>query len=238
MKLANVEMIPAVVVDDNDPMFLGRVKVSAPGEFDVDTMNIDDMFWIYPFPVGGYQAFSHMLKGTKVWLLKNTENYYEYWYLPYFEMNANTFKLVNSKSRYDADVLVSRSNGANDIQAYYNNEDGFVHKIGFAAINIMTDGTISITSGGSEASEAEFHVNSKTNNIGFDGEERQPAALGKNTSHFISDIQTLLMNLATTCGSNPYTAHLVKPLNDGANTISKYLPDNKEDVQAKHVNIN
>ena len=116
MKLADVEMIPGVVVDDEDPKFLGRLKISAPGEFEVDSMDINDMFWVYPFPVGGYQSFSHMLKGSKVWLIKNTKNYYEYWYLPYFEMNANTFNLVNSKKKYDADVLVSRSDGSNNIQ--------------------------------------------------------------------------------------------------------------------------
>ena len=66
MKLADVEMIPGVVVDDEDPKFLGRLKISAPGEFDVDSMDINDMFWVYPFPVGGYQSFSHMLKGSKV----------------------------------------------------------------------------------------------------------------------------------------------------------------------------
>ena len=104
MKLADVEMIPGVVVDDEDPKFLGRLKISAPGEFEVDSMDINDMFWVYPFPVGGYQSFSHMLKGSKVWLIKNTKNYYEYWYLPYFEMNSNTFNLVNSKKKYDADV--------------------------------------------------------------------------------------------------------------------------------------
>ena len=32
MKLADVEMIPGVVVDDEDPKFLGRLKISAPGE--------------------------------------------------------------------------------------------------------------------------------------------------------------------------------------------------------------
>ena len=180
MKLADVEMIPGVVVDDEDPKFLGRLKISAPGEFDVDSMDINDMFWVYPFPVGGYQSFSHMLKGSKVWLIKNTKNYYEYWYLPYFEMNANTFNLVNSKKKYDADVIVSRSDGSNNIQMYYNPEDGFNQKIGFASINIMPDGTISITTGGAAPSAGTFHTNSKNNEIGYDGVQNKIANLKDN----------------------------------------------------------
>ena len=235
MKLADVEMIPGVVVDDEDPKFLGRLKISAPGEFDVDSMDINDMFWVYPFPVGGYQSFSHMLKGSKVWLIKNTKNYYEYWYLPYFEMNANTFNLVNSKKKYDADVIVSRSDGSNNIQMYYNPEDGFNQKIGFASINIMPDGTISITTGGAAPSAGTFHTNSKNNEIGYDGGEypRQFAVMGENLHKLLDELNGKFKTLATTAAPCPFTSHLAKTLNEICDTISDSTNGGEKDIKAQ-----
>lgn len=240
MKLADVEMIPGVVVDDEDPKFLGRLKISAPGEFDVDSMDINDMFWVYPFPVGGYQSFSHMLKGSKVWLIKNTKNYYEYWYLPYFEMNANTFNLVNSKKKYDADVLVSRSDGSNNIQMYYNPEDGINQKIGFASINIMPDGTISITTGGAAPSAGTFHTNSKNNEIGYDGGEypRQFAVMGENLHKLLDELNGKFKTLATTAAPCPYTSHLAKTLNEICDTISDYTNGGEKDIKAQYTKVN
>lgn len=240
MKLADVEMIPGVVVDDEDPKFLGRLKISAPGEFEVDSMDINDMFWVYPFPVGGYQSFSHMLKGSKVWLIKNTKNYYEYWYLPYFEMNANTFNLVNSKKKYDADVLVSRSDGSNNIQMYYNPEDGFNQKIGFASINIMPDGTISITTGGAAPSAGTFHTNSKNNEIGYDGGEypRQFAVMGENLHKLLDELNGKFKTLATTAAPCPYTSHLAKTLNEICDTISDYTNGGEKDIKAQYTKVN
>lgn len=240
MKLADVEMIPGVVVDDEDPKFLGRLKISAPGEFDVDSMDINDMFWVYPFPVGGYQSFSHMLKGSKVWLIKNTKNYYEYWYLPYFEMNANTFNLVNSKKKYDADVIVSRSDGSNNIQMYYNPEDGFNQKIGFASINIMPDGTISITTGGAAPSAGTFHTNSKNNEIGYDGGEypRQFAVMGENLHKLLDELNGKFKTLATTAAPCPFTSHLAKTLNEICDTISDYTNGGEKDIKAQYTKVN
>lgn len=240
MKLADVEMIPGVVVDDEDPKFLGRLKISAPGEFEVDSMDINDMFWVYPFPVGGYQSFSHMLKGSKVWLIKNTKNYYEYWYLPYFEMNTNTFNLVNSKKKYDADVLVSRSDGSNNIQMYYNPEDGFNQKIGFASINIMPDGTISITTGGAAPSAGTFHTNSKNNEIGYDGGEypRQFAVMGENLHKLLDELNGKFKTLATTAAPCPYTSHLAKTLNEICDTISDYTNGGEKDIKAQYTKVN
>lgn len=240
MKLADVEMIPGVVVDDEDPKFLGRLKISAPGEFEVDSMDINDMFWVYPFPVGGYQSFSHMLKGSKVWLIKNTKNYYEYWYLPYFEMNANTFNLVNSKKKYDADVLVSRSDGSNNIQMYYNPEDGINQKIGFASINIMPDGTISITTGGAAPSAGTFHTNSKNNEIGYDGGEypRQFAIMGENLHKLLDELNGKFKTLATTAAPCPYTSHLAKTLNEICDTISDYTNGGEKDIKAQYTKVN
>lgn len=240
MKLADVEMIPGVVVDDEDPKFLGRLKISAPGEFEVDSMDINDMFWVYPFPVGGYQSFSHMLKGSKVWLIKNTKNYYEYWYLPYFEMNANTFNLVNSKKKYDADVLVSRSDGSNNIQMYYNPEDGINQKIGFASINIMPDGTISITTGGAAPSAGTFHTNSKNNEIGYDGGEypRQFAVMGENLHKLLDELNGKFKTLATTAAPCPFTSHLAKTLNEICDTISDYTNGGEKDIKAQYTKVN
>lgn len=241
MKLKDVELIPGVVVEDKDPMYLGRVKVAAPGEFDVDTMDIRDMFWVYPIlPQWGYQGFSRLLKGSKVWLIKNTANYYEYWYIPYFEMNDNTFNVVNTDEKYVADVVISRIANSMNVQFYYNDLNGFCQILGFANINMRPDGTIFINSGGSDRGASNIYMNAKVNQIGWDPEEDkyQWAARGENLAAFIGDLQKDLTNLATLAKSSPYTAHLEPGFTKAAKTCGNYVKSDDKDVRSDHVKIN
>jgi hypothetical protein len=240
MKLKDVELIPGVVVENEDPMYMGRVKVSAPGEFDVDTMKIKDMFWVYPLSMWGYQSFSRMMKGSKVWLIHNTANYYEYWYIPYFELNANTAThIYGDDATYTCDMVISRSNGSADIQFYYNTAEGFVQKLGMASIEMMSDGSIFLTPGGGSAGDGIFHTNAKMNEIGADnGDDLQFACRGENMVSMMNDLQSNFQELLKSASTSPYTTHLVASLQKISDTLGKYKAGDENDVRAEHVKIN
>lgn len=244
MKLKNVELIPGVVVDDLDPKYLGRVKVSAPGEFDPSTADIETMFWAYPIlPQWGYQGFSRLLRGSKVWLIKNTENYYEYWYVPYFEMYQNTYDLVNSDEKYVADVVVSRVDNGKNVQIYYNSPDGIKLLLQKGYVQLHPNGDINIETGLETEGDGKFNVNSQKSTIIWKDEKTkkvQPAALGDNVAHYIKDCGEQFSLLSTAALTSPYTHHLSKMFSNLSQICMKYASGqpNEDDVRAMHVYIN
>ena len=88
MFFKDIEAIPGVVVDAEDPENLLRVKAAAPGLFDPDTMEISALPWVYRFPMCGYQHYSKLLMGSRIWILRNTKNYYLH-YLQMFVQVCN-----------------------------------------------------------------------------------------------------------------------------------------------------
>ena len=68
MKFSETELLPGVVIDVDDPKMLGRVKATVPTLFDENIMNKEGMPWIYPLTMIGYQGFSKLQKGSKIYL--------------------------------------------------------------------------------------------------------------------------------------------------------------------------
>ena len=107
MKLSNVDVVPGVIVDTKDPKKLGRVKINAPALMRgnnsgdtygvVETIDNNVLPWVYPLTMSRYQSFSKQLEGMKVWVLNNTENYNEYWYIPMFDYIDVTEEIVSEK---------------------------------------------------------------------------------------------------------------------------------------------
>ena len=58
MLFKDIEAIPGVVIDAEDPENLLRVKAAVPGIFDPGTMKKEALPWIYRFPMCGYQQYS------------------------------------------------------------------------------------------------------------------------------------------------------------------------------------
>ena len=94
MKLKECKVIPGVVIDVSDPKYIGRVKADSPGLFDSSVMNKEGMPWLYPLGMGGYQSFSKLRTGSKIWILTD-EDYHEFWYWPMFELNTDTRKIIS-----------------------------------------------------------------------------------------------------------------------------------------------
>lgn len=141
MELIHVEMLPGVIVDANDPINAGRVKAVVPTLFDTASMSKESLPWIYPLTMWGYQSFSKMLSGSKIWCINNKDNEYEYWYIPLFEMIGNT---QDNASKMDADIVISRKENSGDAILMYSNDDGFTMSLGETKITINPSNEIFI----------------------------------------------------------------------------------------------
>lgn len=220
MTLGDFEIIPGVVIDANDPLNEGRVKACAPGLFDTSEMDKEDLFWINPFMMIGHQSFSRLEINSKIWILHNVNNYFEYWYIPMFEINENAPKVQNS----NADVMLSRSINGETVQLYYSPDDGYNIVIGENRLQLSSEGDFNVV-----ASDAVITANSdgikltKHNSDIYSATKAEP--LMNILNEFCIDLETLSM----TASANPYTANIAVPLFQATSKLQKALQSIKSD---------
>ena len=142
MKFSDAEILPAVVVDNKDPQNIGRIKVAIPGKRDTASICVQNLPWVMPLTQSGYQSFSKQTNGSKVWVINNKANLHEYWYIPMFDMNANTASDVDVDS--ETDVLLSRPTGTGDAKVKYNSDTGLEMSINDSGIGVKKNGDIAI----------------------------------------------------------------------------------------------
>jgi len=186
MELKDYKVIPGVVIDVDDPKYIGRVKADAPGLFNSEVMNKDGLPWVYPFTMNGYQRFSKLMNGSKIWILTN-KNYTEFWYLPMFELNDDSKDIISKdESDYEqSEIILSRNMGDNSVYIYYSPSQGIMLKNSENTyINIKSNNEIDITAG-------EGHVQIKNNKVYIgQGDNFQPAVK-------YNELKTILDNLRT-----------------------------------------
>lgn len=213
MKFKDVEMLPGVIIDVEDPKKLGRVKATVPGLFDTSTMDQEGLPWIYPLIMPGYQYFSKMMTGVKIWVLKQENNYKEFWYFPMFELNQNTRDIIVD---YDyPEILVSRNIGDASVLIYYTDKDGIMLKLGEETIiNIKSDTSIALKAGNAQIDLKEGNVY-----IG-NGNAEEHGVLGDSLKTALSNLSSNLLNVAGAAAGSPYTMALKAPLEKAANDLS------------------
>ena len=169
MKFSDYEFFPGVITKVDDPKFLVRVKATVPTVFD-SSMNEDGLPWIYPFTmIGGHQGFAKMREGAKIWVIRNTKNHNEFWYIPMFELTESTSNLVKDDNYEDANVLMSRDNSGNSVYVYYNPTDGIMIKYGDEnLININPDSQVIIQAGKAKVVLKDNHVYIGDGEINYD----------------------------------------------------------------------
>jgi len=158
MDVANFDLVPGIIIDVNDPMKLGRIKCSAQGLFDPNTMDEDVLPWIMPIKMNKYQMFSKQEKNRKVWILNNKNNPNEYWYFTHFEMIKITDDLVKEKYDNDIEVVVSRPTAALSAQFSYDNKDGFIIHYDDWKWNMTPDGKVTCHGDQGDIDIREQHV--------------------------------------------------------------------------------
>jgi len=197
MKLDKCEVLPGVVIDVEDPKHIGRVKAMVPTWFDADVMQKDALPWIYPAGMGGYQRFSKLENGRKIWVLHNKENDLEYWYWPMFEETDGTKQIVDP---YDStEVLLSRTCGEGSVYIYYNDSEGIVAKIGETKINITTTNEIHITD-----SKSNIKIVGGIITIGKEGDSGEMTVMGETLQKALIDLGQKITNLGTKMAGGQY----------------------------------
>lgn len=207
MKLSECEILPGIILDVEDPKHIGRVKAMVPTWFDADVMNKEAMPWIWPCGMGGYQRFSKLENGRKIWVLHNKENDLEYWYWPMFEETEQTKPIID---QYDStEILLARGGGessggdgtSGDIFIYYNDSDGIVLKIGDTKINITNTKEIHITD-----SKSTIKIVGGIITIGKEGDEGERAILGETLKEVLTTLSNDIKQAAQPLKGDPYIA--------------------------------
>ena len=228
MKLSDYEFFPGSIIDVADPKYQGRVKANSPTLFDT-SMDKEGLPWIYPFTMYGLQRFSKMTEGTKIWIIRNTQNYNEFWYIPMFELTQDSRDLINSDENYEnGEILLSRSMGNMSVYIYYNDTDGIVIKYGDENfIKINPDSEVILQAGKGQMKISGNHVY-----LG-DGEKGEPTVMGDKLKSLLSQLSTDLSSLGSTATPNPYTTALGPLFMQASTNISSALGG----ILAKNTNV-
>ena len=227
MNLSNCEVIPSVIVDDKDPMKLGRIKCVVPGFIDNSTMSLENMPWIRPIGMTRHQSFSKPVKGFKVWVIINKANYNEYWYWPFFEYNDITRQYLNET--YDSDqpeIIVSHNNGGNHAMLTYDEKNGYNQKLGQHHIEMHPDGHISVLGGGLEV-DIDGEVK-----VGKQGGSYERAVKGETLVQLFQDLTEKFSALEQAASSCVFTTNLVTPIQE-----IKSVLDTAENILANNVKV-
>lgn len=229
MLLNNCELTPAVILNNDDPEHLGRIKCQIPGILDSSTMSVDNMPWIYPFCMSGYQTFSKPVNGQKVWVICNKSNYNEYWYLPFFEYNKITKDYLEEHYEDNPEVFMSRNIGENSVIQTYNDTEGFNTQIGQNHIVFEPEGRI-------EMLNHNIQVEIKDDGVkcGNNGEEYSSSVRYDKLKDLLDNLANKLMAGGNAISANPYTSGLGKDFIAAAQNIQKTLSS----LEAKNCKVN
>ena len=206
MKLSEAELLPGVCIDIKDPTYLGRVKAEVPTVFNSQEMSKEGLPWIYPLNLNGYQSFSALREGSKIWVLKDKDNT-EFWYWPMFELNEDVREIISSdESDYiESEVVFARNMGTSSVYLYFNPTEGIMLKCGDnSLINITPNNEIFVKAGDGRVTIKNDHVY-----IG-DGEEGEPAVLGDKLKNLLQEMSSIFGGMSAKC-ANPYNLPALAP---------------------------
>ena len=206
--LADYEFLPAVIVETDDPMKYGRIKVSALGAYNANNSSTAQLPWCYPFTMHGNNTYSSYEKGSKVWLLRNTKRQDENWFIPMYEHHAMTQDFIDgSDPKNKPEVISMRNNGGSQSSITYDHSGGYNISTGGsgggASLNVGTDSSATISGGGSAVNTSGSGVT-----LGSPGEDEHPAVLGDKLSDLIYDILSALQIFSIELGAQDPLARI------------------------------
>lgn len=218
IELKDIQVILGTVVQSFDDKKLGRVKVAAPGIFDLSVMDEEALPWVYPFSMSGFQTYSRLQNGSKVWLIYHKTTQEEYWYLPFHELNENTKEFIGEDE--ESDVLISREVCGKTISIYQNKTEGLHIQYGTSLLTFNQEGQILLDSNGISVKieNGKVYLGSTEN------DEYERMVRGDKLMDILSTLSSDLNKMATAC-QNPYILSLQEPLLSASSNIQGKLND-------------
>ena len=217
MNLSDFELLPGVVQTADDPDFRGRIKCIIPGIFDPGTMPDDTLPWVYPLCMSRYQSFTKLMKGSKVWVLNNTKNKFEYWYLPMFDYHSQKSKEYLSENYgNDPELIILRDNGGTLARMTYDDTNGYDIKLNEDYIQIKPGNKIEI-----KAAEGKVKIDGSLVYTGVDADTYEPCVLGNQLVDLLSKLQGAIDGVKGAAGGSPFTSHLAGPLGKCSSILSE-----------------
>lgn len=233
MELKDYKVLPGIVIDVSDPKYIGRCKADCPGLFDSSVMNKEGLPWIYPFTMQGYQRFSKLRVGSKIWIFTD-KDYKEFWYMPMFQLNDDTKGITSSNDTdyQESEVLLSRTAGAMGVYIYYSPSEGIVLKNGDNSSIIMTpNNEIHIKCGDAEVTLKNNHVYTGNG----DTESTEAAVNGETLAKLLGALRSQFLVLYAASMKDCFTASL----SAGFKACIDVFPENIEDaILAKNTSVN
>ena len=172
------EFLPAVIVETDDPLHYGRIKVSALGAYNANNSSLEHLPWCYPFTMTGNNSYASYEKGSKVWIIRNKKRQDENWFIPMYEHHGMTQQFINNtKASNKPEVISMRNNGGNQSSITYDHGGGYNISAGGtgggAGVNVGTNSSATMSGGGSAVNTSGSGVS-----LGKSGGDAHPAVLG------------------------------------------------------------
>lgn len=231
MNMNDLELIPAVIINANDPDKLGRVQCGALNEMDTSSMEKDLLPWCMPFSMGGAQRYSQPLEKQKCWLLKNKKSPNTYWWIPAPDMIGDTQNIINEKSENNVDVLHLRKSGGTTMMQTADDINGYSMKTSTSHISVGQNGSSDIG-----AKDAEVRLNNGKIEIEAGSEGLQRTLLGDNVVNLFLDMAAAFEQMGRIC-INPGSWAL-SPLGPEFFNLAQKINSVRDSLQSQTVKNN
>lgn len=219
-------IILSTVDYNNDPQKYGRIKCTIPGVIHSDSTEEEAMPWIRPFKMNGYQTFAYPLVGQKVWVLASKTNYNEYWWFPFFETSDLVQNYLNENYEYQPDVIQARIGTAGDAIFTYDNEHGYMMKLGDDFINLKPNRDIIIF-----GNECSMKIEGNKVYLGKDGGNYEPCVMHDKCLKMRNSVASKLREASIKALSNQAST-MSEPLMQAANALTA------ENLNSTYVKVN
>jgi hypothetical protein len=206
---------------NDDPMCFGRVRCDIPGV--IHSSNIDSdalpdaMPWVRPFKMYGYQTFSKAMVGQKIWVLISKTNYNEFWWFPYYETIDFVQQYISENYDNQPDVIHARQGSAGNTIFSYDEEHGYMMRVGEDYLNLMTNNSMKIAFG-----ECRVMINGGKQycGAGDDVGGYEPCVMGNKCKDLRKNLSLGFKKLKSLAQSSPYTQHLASEFDNLSSQIT------------------
>lgn len=253
MNLSACKTVVSVIVNVNDPNKEGAVQCNIPGHLDDAAVPKNIMPWVKPLMMGRTQSFTKPQVGDKALVLINDGNDKEYWYVLLNEPHQLLKTYLNAKYDKNPEVLFCQDHGDKQILFTYDDEDGFVMRIGDNILALRPDGKVDMSSGqsvgvgisgdkiqlgssgstGPGASGGSSSGGGGSSSGGGGGQSKHfvPAVLSDKLGEKLKKLQTGFDKLAIAAEASPYTAKLIDAIKECSAALNDIEEINSDTVQ-------